>query len=145
MSKRFILYVPGAYHFRERFYPRIKKAGLDCFEADAYRWGIQRQESNILVVFLERSLHKGSSHYTHGEEIGRFALETPQEQEIFQKVLGGQKEVSVFSLFYTPRMTPLAWRTMVAIADDPQILVRDDSRHYLTGPDCVLELKGLMV
>lgn len=145
MSKRFNLYVPGEYTFKGHFKPRIESAGLDSFEADTHRWGIQRRENNHLVVFMEHSLTMEPSHFTHAEEIGRFALESSGEKTAFQKILGGQREVSVFTLFYTSRMTPLAWRAMVGMVDDPRILVMDETRHYAAGPDCVLELKGLMV
>ncbi len=145
MSKRFNLYVPGDYTFKDHYLPLIDKIGLDSFEAGPHRYGIQRKDNNHLVVFLEHSLHMAPSHFIQGDETGRFALETPQEAALFERVLGKQKDVSVFSLFYTPRMTPMAWRVTAEIADDPKCLVMDESRHFLTGPDCVLELKSLMV
>ncbi|HVZ80676.1 MAG TPA: hypothetical protein VHE12_07740 [bacterium] len=145
MTKRYNLYMPGEYSFKGHFLPLIEKAELDAFEADTHRWGIQRKDNNHLCVFLEHSLKMGPSHFTQGEETGRFAIQAPKDKALFERILGDRKEVSVFALFYTPRMTPLAWKVMIELADDPKILVMDDARNFMPGPDCALELKGLMV
>jgi hypothetical protein len=145
MSKRFHLYVPGDYTFRGHYLPRIDQMGLDSFEASSRCYGIQRKDNNHLVVFLEQAALTEPSYFTSGKENDRFALKTPGEIELFEKTLGHHKEVSVFVLFYTARMTPMAWKVMAGIGDDPKVLVMDESRHFLPGPDCALELKALMV
>lgn len=145
MSKRFYLYAPGAYTFRGHYLPRLDQMGLETFETSSRCYGIQRKDNNHLVVFFEHSAQMEPSQFTRGDEGGRFTLTTPQEIDLFEKTLGHHKEVSAFFLFYTPRMTPLAWRVMAGIADDPKVLVMDEARHFLPGPDCAQELRGLMV
>lgn len=145
MPKHFNLYVPAALTYRDHFLPRIGRAGLETFEVDAHRFGIQRPDHNHLLVFLEHSLTMEPPEFLQGDRTGRFAMEGPTEALLFKGTLAGEKEVSVYSLFYTNRMTSMAWRVILAVADDPRVLVMDEARHFLPGPDCALELRGLMV
>jgi hypothetical protein len=42
-------------------------------------------------------------------------------------------------------MTPLAWRLLIEIADDPRVLVMDEARHFMPGPDYARDLRELLV
>jgi hypothetical protein len=145
MSKRFNLYVPSELSFHRHFKPLLEQTDLESFEADHHRFGIQRKGNTHLVVFFEHSLTLEPSQFLQVNHTGRFGMENSQEKALFEKVFGSQKEVSVFSIFYTSRMTPLAWRLLIEIADDPRVLVMDEARHFMPGPDYARDLRELLV
>ena len=147
MQQLYNLFVPAEYTFKSHFVPKIKDPILDCFEVDGSRQGIQRKGNNHLVVFLDFCLKAPPEKFLEvaKNENYDFHFKTPPDVELFMRVFGQQKEVALFSLSFNPRMTVLAWRLLIEIADDDKTLVEDEGGHLRTGPDCVRELRELMV
>ena len=140
MAKNFNLYVPSEYTFLDYFRPRIVDPGLEWFEVDLRRHGVQRKGNNHLVVFLDFRFQGPPSFFTGGSgKAGSFGLRTPAEAELFNRVLGGEREVAVYSLAYHVRMSILAWRLLTQVADDGRVLLEDEPGLLSPGPDFVRE------
>jgi hypothetical protein len=146
MSMTFNLYVPSEYTFKNYFFPRIQNPSLEFFEVDKRRYGIQRKGNNHLVVFLDFCLKKPPSEFTrlNSSEAGDLLVESPAVIELFNRMFGRQKEVAVYSLSYNARMSVIAWKLLTEIANDEKIMVEDDSGQWMSGPECVRELKELL-
>jgi hypothetical protein len=145
MLKNFNIYVPGGYSFEKDLLPRIKNPILEFFPVNARRYGVQREGNNHLVVFLDFCLKKDPAKFAEAEEgeSGAFNLKNPTETEIFNALFSAQKEVSVYTVSYHPRMSAIAWKLLIDILDDEKIMVEDDSGNFMRGPHCVKELKAL--
>lgn len=147
MPKNINLYVPAEFTFMNYFLPGIKNKTLEHYEVDAKRYGVQRVGNNHLVVFLDFRLKKASPQFIKALE-GRaddFFLKNPADIDLFGQVFKSQKEVALFSITYSSRMSVIAWKLLIDIADNDKILVEDDKGHFMKGPDCVQELKALLV
>ena len=146
MPKIFNFYVPAEYNFKQYFLPKINHLDLEYFEVDSHRHGIQRKGNNHLVVFLDYCLKKAPSHFTetNNDGVGSFFLEKTDEAKLFKKMFEDQGEVAVFTLSYNARMSVVAWKLLVDIANDERVLVRDDHGRLVTGPQCVQEHKELL-
>ncbi len=146
MPKKFKIFVPGEYTFMNYFLPGIKNPALECFEVDKRRHGVQRKGNNHLVVFLDFCLKKESSKFieANGNETEDFLMETPADIDFFKRMFGCQKEVAVFSLSYNARMSVIAWKLLIDIANDEKLLVVDDSGKLMRGPECVKEHELLL-
>lgn len=77
-------------------------------------------------------------------EAGALILENPSERDVFNRMFEGQREVSLYSLHYHARMSVLAWEIMLEIADDPLVLVKDDSGAMTRGADLAAELNQVL-
>ena len=146
MPKVFDIYVPGEYTFENYFLPKIKNSTLDCFEVDKNRHGVQRKGNNHLIVFLDFHLKKPSLEFTkiNGDQVEDFFIEEPADIELFNRVLGREKEVAVFSLSYHARMSVIAWEVLLAVADNEKVVVEDDLDKLMDGPKYVRDLKKFL-
>jgi hypothetical protein len=146
MIKEFLLFVPGDYAFGNYFLPKIKNPNIDFFEVSHMRRGVQRKGNNHLVAFLELVCKRPPAEYPIllDGEAGALILVNPSEREFFTQMFKNQKEVALFSLHYHARMSVLAWEIMVEIADDPRVMVKDDSVELARGVDIAAELKSLL-
>lgn len=143
--KNFNLYVPGDFQFGNYFLPRIKNPQLEFFPVNARRYGVQRQGNNHLVVFLDFCLKKSPYQFIEIDETesGVYNLIAPMDVEMFNRLFGLEKEVSVFSVSYHSRMSAIAWKLLIDIAEDERIMAEDDSGNFVGGPQCVRDLKHL--
>lgn len=146
MQMSFYFYVPAEYTFEGYFLPKIDPSSLDFFEVDRRRRGIQRKGNNHLVVFLDYCLKAEISRFMEGEggEADRFRMRTSAERGLFGGLFGDQREVAVFSLSYHARMSVIAWKIVVSLADNAGILVKNDAGNLMRGDECVHDLKGLL-
>ncbi len=146
MTKEFLLYVPSSYTLRNYFLPKLEKPAMESFEITSNRIGIQRKGNNHLVVFLEFSFKRPMEEFflIHDGEAGDLFLHSPSDREFFRQMYIDEKEVSVFSLAYHPRMSVLAWESIAEIADDPRIIVRDVSDELIKGDELAREFKELL-
>ena len=147
MSKIFKLYVPPEYTFENYFCPRIVNREMECFDVDHKRHGFQRKGNNHLVLFLDLQMKMATAEFLQGcgEGADEFHLKTLEDIELFKNVFEGQKEVAVYSLAYQARMAVIAWKMIMEVAENEQVLVLDDSGKLMRGPECVEEHKRLMV
>jgi hypothetical protein len=146
MPMIFNLYVPAEYTFESYFVPMIKGPLLEFFEVDKNRRGIQRKGNNHLIVFLDFCLKKPASEFTKncGGEADDFRIEAPSDIKFFYRMFGQENEVSVFSLSYHGRMSVIAWEVLIEIADNPRVVVEDETGKLVGGPECIQEYKMLM-
>jgi len=146
MIKEFLLFVPGEYTFANYFAPKIKNPNIEFFELNAKRRGIQRKGNNHLVLFLEFVCTRPAGEYPMvlDGEAGALMLDNPSDRDLFSRMFENHQEVSTFSLQYHARMSVLAWETMVEIADDPRILVKDVSSEWKKGTDLAAELNEVL-
>lgn len=146
MIKEFLLFVPGEYTFKNYFSPKIKNTTIEIFEINSNRRGIQRKGNNHLVLFLEFVCARPAGDYPIilDGEAGALMLNNASEREFFKNMFEGHEQVSIFSLQYHARMSVLAWETMVEIANDPRIMVKDVSSEWMKGTDLALELSEIL-
>ncbi len=143
--KNFNLYVPGTFKFENYFLPRIQNPTLEYFVVNARRYGIQRKGNNHLVVFLDFCLIKPPGQFieTDETETGVYNLKTPATLEMFNRLFIREKDVSVYSVSFHSRMSAIAWKLLIDIADDDKIMIEDDSGNFVGGPQCARDLKHL--
>lgn len=142
MPKIFNLYVPAEYNFNNYFLLKINKPTLEHFEVDSRRHGIQRKGNNHLVVFLDFHGKKSSSRFAEvlAEPQGEFFMKSDAEVGLFNQMFGGQKEVAVYSVAFTSKMSAFAWKVLFDLVNDDRILVEDDTRKLMKGADCAKSL-----
>jgi hypothetical protein len=99
-----------------------------------------------LVLFLEFVCARPAGDYPIilDGEAGALMLNNASEREFFKNMFEGHEQVSIFSLQYHARMSVLAWETMVEIADDPRIMVKDVSSEWMKGTDLASELSEIL-
>ena len=147
MQKIYNLFVPAEYTFKNHFIPKIKNPVLESFEVDSSRQGIQRKGNNHLVVFLDFCLKAPPEKFLEVAESENFEFHfrASGDVDIFRKKFAGQEAVALYSLSYNPRMTVLAWKLLMDIADDGRILVENEDGTLMDGHACVEDLKQMLV
>jgi hypothetical protein len=145
MSRSFIILAPAKYTYENHFLPLIKNPTLEFYKVDDDRYGIKDRKNSQFVVFLDFDGIENSSRFIENnvskEDFNDCFLEDPTGRELFKEILAHQKKVATFQLVFHTRSLALAWKLLVDIADDENILIMDDAEAFFSGCDYVKAIK----